>query len=244
MKAHFCSDTVFNVSSRVLSENEIKVLEKGFDFAPIQQKINEPELRKDFEEFCRRMRTKWNFRNEPSQDFSVTPAFARKSSWKPPLGHPNLEVFLSQVESELFIETQDSLRYSNLSQEEWRAVRSLADDRSIVIKKADKGSCVVVWDRWDYIKEAEKQLGDSTVYNEINYNKKILSQLVDSSNKYFKKLNSSGYISYKEMKYFTYEYKKACNLGKLYLLPKIHKRLFNVPGRPVISNCGTPTEKV
>ena len=46
------------------------------------------------------------------------------------------------------------------------------------------------------------------------------------------------------MKYFTYKYKKACNLGKLYLLPKIHKRLFNVPTRPVISNCGTPTEKV
>ena len=30
----------------------------------------------------------------------------------------------------------------------------------------------------------------------------------------------------------------------MYLLPKIHKRLFNVPGRPVISNCGSPTEKV
>ena len=28
------------------------------------------------------------------------------------------------------------------------------------------------------------------------------------------------------------------------LLPKIHKRLKNVPGRPVIPNCGTPTEKV
>ena len=36
---------------------------------------------------------------------------------------------------------------------------------------------------------------------------------------------------------------KVSNLGKLYLLPKIHKRLHNVPGRPVISNCGTPTEK-
>ena len=33
-------------------------------------------------------------------------------------------------------------------------------------------------------------------------------------------------------------------MGKLYLLPKIHKRLKNVPGRPVISNCGTPIEKV
>ena len=87
-------------------------------------------------------------------------------------------------------------------------VRALADDRSIVIKKADKGPCVVVWDRWDYVKDAEKQLGDSTVYEEINYNKKILSDLVDSSSKYFKKLNSSGHISYKEMKYFIYEYKK------------------------------------
>ena len=29
----------------------------------------------------------------------------------------------------------------------------------------------------------------------------------------------------------------------MYLLPKIHKRLYDVPGRLVISNCGTPTEK-
>ena len=29
----------------------------------------------------------------------------------------------------------------------------------------------------------------------------------------------------------------------MYLLPKIHKRLYDVPGRSVISNCGTPTEK-
>ena len=33
-------------------------------------------------------------------------------------------------------------------------------------------------------------------------------------------------------------------MGKMYLLPKIHKRLFNVSGRPVISNCGSPTEKI
>ena len=100
LEGHFCSDTVFNLSNRVLSENEIKILEKGVDFAPIQQKTNEPELRKDFEEFYRCVRTKWNFRIEPSQDFGVVPAFARKSFWKPPLGNPNLEVFLSQVESE------------------------------------------------------------------------------------------------------------------------------------------------
>ena len=30
----------------------------------------------------------------------------------------------------------------------------------------------------------------------------------------------------------------------MYFLPKIHKRLNNVPERPVISNCRTPTEKL
>ena len=51
-------------------------------------------------------------------------------------------------------------------------------------------------------------------------------------------------ISEKELKYFTYNFKKATNLGKLYFLPKIHKRLSAVPGRPVTSNYGTPAEKV
>ena len=41
-----------------------------------------------------------------------------------------------------------------------------------------------------------------------------------------------------------YEYKRLTNLGKLYLLPMIHTRLYDVPGRPVISNCNAPTEKV
>ena len=38
-------------------------------------------------------------------------------------------------------------------------MRTLSDDRSIVIKKADKGSCFVVWSRWNHIKKVEKQLG-------------------------------------------------------------------------------------
>ena len=34
------------------------------------------------------------------------------------------------------------------------------------------------------------------------------------------------------------------NLGKLYILPKILGGLHDVPGRPVNSNYGTPTENV
>ena len=53
LTGYFCSETVFNLSNRVLSDAEIKVLEKGLDYAPIQNKINEPELRSDFNEFGR-----------------------------------------------------------------------------------------------------------------------------------------------------------------------------------------------
>ena len=37
------------------------------------------------------MRIKWNFRIEPSEDFSDKPAFRPKSSWEPSPGHPGLE---------------------------------------------------------------------------------------------------------------------------------------------------------
>ena len=220
------------------------MLEKGLDFAPIQRKVNEPELRRDFEEFCRKMRIKWHFRNDLLEDFSQIPAFRSKSAWKPPTRHPNLEVFLSCVEQELFKDIETPLRYSNLTSEEWRAIRSLADDRNIVIKKADKGSAVVVWGRNDYVKEAEKELKDTKVYKQVDFKKKLLCELVDKSNSFFKELKRKGCISEKTLKYFTYEFKNSTNLGTLYLLPKIHKRLENVPGRPIISNCGSPTEKV
>ena len=166
------------------------------------------------------MRLRWHFRNEPTQEFSNIPAFAPKSSWNPPQGHPNIEVFLSQIEHELFQVSDKCLPYSNLTKEEWRAVRSLANDRSIVIKKADKGSCVVVWDREDYLLEAERQLGDTSIYKDVSFNDKVLSDLVDNSNKLFQCLKRKGSITDKELKYFLYNYKNSTNLGKLYLLPK------------------------
>ena len=44
------------------------------------------------------------------------------------------------------------------------------------------------------------------------------------------------------MKCIVYNYKNASNLGKLFF-PEIHKRISNVPGWSVISNCGTTTKR-
>ena len=82
-------------------------------------------------------------------------------------------------------------------------MRALANDRSIVIKKADKGSCVVVWDRDDYIAEAEKQLSDENIYKDINFKNKILQELANNSNKLFRNLKKKRSITEEKLKYFT-----------------------------------------
>ena len=89
------------------------------------------------------------------------------------------------------------LPYSNLSKDEWQAIRSLAEDGSIVIKRAGKGLCVVFWDRLDYLSEAEKQLGDKNIYKDASFNDKILGDLVETSNQMFLNLKRKGTISEK-----------------------------------------------
>ena len=49
-----------------------------------------------------------------------------------------------------------------------------------------------------------------------------MQELADNSNKLFKSLKMKGSITEKELKYFTIEFKKATNLGKLYLLKFIN----------------------
>ena len=100
----------------------------------------------------------------------------------------------------------------------------MPEDRGKVIKSADKKSCVVIWDREDYLKEADRQLSDSKICRDVKDTKNMLSSLVDKSNKTSQSLSKKKYISEKELKYFTYNNKNATNLGKLYFL-SIHKRL-------------------
>ena len=63
-----------------LNSSRIQILEKGLDFTPIQKKINEPELRKDLEEFCRSMRIKWHIHNELTSDFSLCSQICMKTT--------------------------------------------------------------------------------------------------------------------------------------------------------------------
>ena len=56
---------------------------------------------------------------------------------------------------------------SNYTKGKRDAVYSLKNDNSIIIKEADKGSAVVVWDRDDYLREAKNQFNNKNVYKEL-----------------------------------------------------------------------------
>ena len=85
----------------MLTDAEIKILEKTLDFAPMQLQINEPELKQDFKDFCRSLRLKWYFWDE-RQEVSEIPAFATKSSQNHPRGHPSLELLLVRLNTNSF----------------------------------------------------------------------------------------------------------------------------------------------
>ena len=51
---------------------------------------------------------------------------------------------------------------------------------------------MVVWDQYDFIAEAEKQLNDEKIYKHINFKDSILQELADNSNKVFKSLKTNG----------------------------------------------------
>ena len=113
---------MFSSSRKVLTETEIRFFEKGLGFGPTPTRINESDLKRDFNEFPRKMRCKWYFRSESTENVSEKPVFSILP------GSP---------------------RDYKLSKEEWLAMRGLAEDRNIIIKLADKGSCGVLWDRED-----------------------------------------------------------------------------------------------
>ena len=161
-----------------------------------------------------------------------------KSTFNPKGKDATLELYLSRLDEEIMaIDTK--LSYSNLTKEELLALNSLRDDTSIIIKEADKGSGVVLWDREDYFKEAEKQLGDKETYAELSLDP--VSPLISIVKGCISQVKNRGDIPNETLEYFFINKPK---LERFYLLPKIHKRLHNVPSTSIISNSGFFTENI
>ena len=231
-----------NLSDRVLTASEIQVLSKGLNFCPTPKENNRFELIRNLFEFSKRMKCRAYFgiKGEFECDGSdKLTHFREKSTWIPKEVDPALELFLKTLEERVLSIKCEGRNYSNLTIEERLAIRDLKGYRDIVIKGADKGSAVVVWGRKEYCEEAYRQLAEREVYERIEGDPtRNLSKSIDGR---LQILKNEGIISGEN---YRYSKGKESKLDRFYLLPKIHKRMENVPGRPVVSNCGTATERL
>ena len=178
----------------------------------------------------------WHFRND-EKPFPYE-KFRHKSTFNPRNKDTVIETYLSSLEERLLDIDISSKRFNNLTKEERNALHNLRDDTTIIIKGADKGSAVVVWDREDYLKEAYKQIENKDVYEKFQNDSGIL---INTIMRALEKIRIRGDLPNGTLSYFLV---KDPKFARFYLLFKIQKRLSNVPGRPVISNCGFYTDNI
>ena len=124
---------------------------------------------------------------------------------------------------------------SNISKEEFKAIRGLKEDDSRIILTADKGVALVVLNKEDYIRKAEHLLNQQT-YRQIpeDPTSKQKTRLI----KLLKNIKVEGGINEET---YTRMYPTGAGSPKFYGLPKIHKP--DTPLRPIVSSTGTVSYK-
>ena len=99
LEGKFVSSNVINLSRRNLSEAEISLLSKGLKFVPTANKIDRAKLKTELEEYGRKLRLMWHFRND-EKPFSYE-KFRPKSTFNPRNKDTVVETYLSSLEEKL-----------------------------------------------------------------------------------------------------------------------------------------------
>ena len=138
-----------------------------------------------------------------------------------------------RVEVKKLLQQDQNKRSTNISKEEFKALRELKKDNNRLILTADKEVALVVMEKADYIKKAEDLLKEDT-YKRIPEDRTVKqkNKLINIL-KYIKTEGGLNEESYRRL------YPTGAGSPKFYGLPKIHKP--GIPLRPIISSIGTVT---
>lgn len=128
-----------------------KLLEKGLKFTPTPEKENSYELKQDLFEFERQLRLAEYFFGKEDTDISIVRN--KRNFIPPPKKKKNrnaaLEKYVENLQNTPTTKSSTSIRY-NISLAERNAIKSLANDKSVVIKEADQGGAIINMDRGHY----------------------------------------------------------------------------------------------
>ena len=134
-----------NLSSRNLTDSEISLSLKGLNFILTSNTIDKAKLTTKLEALGRILRLKLHFRNEENE-FELD-QFKPKSNFNPRNKDAAIEIYMSSLEEKLIKLEIPKDKCNSLTSKERQALYDLKNNKNIVVKGADKGSAVVVWDR-------------------------------------------------------------------------------------------------
>ena len=161
--------------------------------------------------------------------------FRKKTTWTPPPNRDKaLDILISVVESEL-MNAPEEKNIPNITADERQALRNRKRNTEVVIREADKGSAVVVMSRERYIAEANRQLSDTDVYQQVSST--VVFDVIEEVKDILSRLQKSGVIT-EDMA--TYAVPVDSKPARFYILPKVHRS--GCPERPIVSAVGSPTE--
>ena len=130
----FINKNVINFSSEISLQRRFSLLLKGYKFVPTANKTDQAKLKRELEEYGRKLRLIWHFRYDEktlSQE-KLKP----KSTFNARNKAAVIETYLSCLEERLLDTEIPFKRFSNLTQDKRNAMISLKDDQSIIIKSA------------------------------------------------------------------------------------------------------------
>ena len=229
------------------SEAQLEVLNRGLTFVPTLDldRGQSVQLQMDLQTYHRRLRLAAYYKSGGTQE---PVPFLPQSDWTPTLDKLPREVrLLEEKDMRDFgrrVRTQRDR--PNLSEGEVTALKELANNKKIVIKKADKGSVVVVLGRDQYVSEARRQLDNQTYYRKLD--KPIFPETIPMVHNIIDGLHRDKFLTKKQKQFLKGEVQPRQRL--FYILPKIHKDPegwippFEVPpGRPIVSDCSSETSR-
>lgn len=201
------------MSKKKLSETEITLLSKGLKFTPTPPIGNAEQLNEDLKQFSRKLRLVEYFDGTEDTDKSLV---RNKSKFiPPPERNTALDKFIASVEDFPKTKPKNKLK-PNLTKYESKAIKSLQNDDTIVIKEADKGGATIIMDKQHY-----REMVDTIINDEEYYEKMDKNPHKDNLQKYNKFLkNYQSNLTEKELDYLeNFEIKTSLFYG----LPKVHK---------------------
>ena len=152
-------------------------------------------------------------------------------------GNSDLEKYISATA--LTLKTIQPLKpHRNLSNTENAALKELRQDSTLVIKKADKGACIIVESVESYVNNGLTHLQDTNIYQPLDGDPTpALSRRI---NQYVDELHDRGFVD-KDTRNFLIA-PEDVRTQRLYFLKKIHKTPHGI--RPIVSGCNGPTENI